>query len=111
MDFLDLLGLLSFAAVAWLWHDSLAVREAAVAAAKAACSGEDLLLLDDTVAIARIGVGRDGGGALRLRRVYSFEFSDTGNDRRPGSIVMLGRRVLVIRLDLAEKSEQAKTLH
>ena len=31
--------------------------------------------------------------AARLRRTYGFEFSDTGNNRRSGSIVMLGGEV------------------
>ena len=96
MDLLDLLTLLLFAGGGWLWYDSLDAREKAIAAAKSACASEDLLLLDDTVAITRLGVGRDDDGVVRLRRVYGFEYSDTGNDRHPGSIVMLGSRVLVI---------------
>lgn len=101
MDLLDLLGLLLLVAGGWLWHDSLTAREMAVSATKAACSSEDLLLLDDTVAIQRISLGRDGQGVLRLRRIYGFEYSDTGNDRSAGSIVMLGSRVLVINLNLS----------
>jgi hypothetical protein len=47
--------LLAFlAAVAWLWWDSLQSREAAVAAARAACLAEGLQFLDDTVGIAGI---------------------------------------------------------
>ena len=68
------------------------------------------MLLDDTVAIQRINLERDGDGTLRLRRVYGFEFSDTGNDRCSGSIVLLGSCVLVINLNLPETGEQ-KTLH
>ena len=98
MDFLDLLGLLLLAGTGWLWFDSLKAREAAVAAAKAACRSEDLLLLDDTVAIARLRFARDGDGVLRIQRVYGFEYSDTGNDRHSGSIVMLGSRVLLINI-------------
>lgn len=102
MDALDLLGLLLLAATAWLWLDSLKAREIAVAAARAACDAERLLLLDYTVAIQRIGLARDGDGVLRLRRVYEFEYSDTGNNRTPASIAMLGSRVLLIRLNLPE---------
>ena len=102
MDLLDLFGLLMLAAAGWLWFDSLNARETAVAAAKAACNGEQLLLLDDTVAIARITPARDDEGGLHLRRVYGFEYSDTGNDRRTGSIVMLGGRILVINLNLPD---------
>ena len=98
MNFLDLLGLLLLAGTGWLWFDSLSAREAAVAAARAACGSEDLLLLDDTVAIARLRLARDGDGVLRIRRVYGFEYSDTGNDRHSGSVVMLGSRIEVINI-------------
>jgi hypothetical protein len=100
MDLYDILGLLLIAAGGWLWHDSLTARETAVGAAKAACNSEDLLLLDDTVAISRVSLGRDGDGGVRIRRIYGFEYSDTGNDRSAGTIVMLGSRVLVINLKL-----------
>ena len=102
MDVLDLLGLLLLAALGWLWYESLNARETAVSAAKAACNSENLLLLDDTVAIQRISLGRDDEGVLRIRRIYDFEYSDTGNDRSAGSIVMLGSRVLVINLNLSD---------
>ena len=106
MDLLDILGLLLFAGGGWLWYDSLDAREKAVAAAKSACASEDLLLLDDTVAITRLRLGRDDDSVVRLRRVYGFEYSDTGNDRRTGSLVMLGRRVLVINLNLPQTQDQ-----
>lgn len=105
MDFLDLLGLMLLAATGWLWLDSLKAREAAVAAAKAACHAESLLLLDDTVAIQRISLGRDREGVMRVRRIYDFEYSDTGNDRSAGSIALLGSRVLVINLNLSDTPE------
>jgi hypothetical protein len=106
MDLLDLLGLLLPAATVWLWLDSLKARETAMSATKAACNAEHLLLLDDTVAIQRISLGRDGDGALRIRRIYGFEYSDTGNNRHTGSIVMLGSRVLAINLCLPGVPEQ-----
>jgi hypothetical protein len=102
MDIFELLGLLLLVATAWLWLDSLKAREAAVAAAKAACAAEDLLLLDDTVAIARLRFARDGDGVLRIQRIYGFEYSDTGNDRHSGSVVMLGSRVQVINIKLRQ---------
>lgn len=110
MDLLDIIALLLFAGGGWLWYDSLNAREKAIAAAKSSCAADDLLLLDETVAIARLGVGRNDDGAPRLRRVYGFEYSDTGNDRHPGSIVMLGSRVLVINVG-ARDSVQRVLLH
>lgn len=97
MDLLDIVGLLLLAALIWLWLDSLKARETAVAEARTACDAEGLLLLDDTVAIQRLGFGRDDG-VLRVRRIYGFEYSDSGNDRWAGTLVMLGARVLVVNL-------------
>lgn len=102
MDSLELIGVALLVALAWLWVDSLKAREKAIAATKAACDSEDLLLLDDTVAIKRLSLGRNTEGRVNLRRVYDFEYSDTGNDRSAGSVVLLGERVLVINLNLRE---------
>ena len=73
-----------------LWLDSLRVRERAVRAGKSACERYNLQLLDDTVSFARLRLARDDEGQLKIARTYVFEFSDTGNNRRHGAIVMLG---------------------
>ena len=98
MDVLAAIGIALLAAATWLWVDSLKAREVAIKAAKHACATENLLLLDDTVAIRHIRLGRDDQGQLRLRRVYFFEYSDTGENRNDGSIAMLGSRVLMTKL-------------
>ena len=74
----------------WFWLDSLRARERALAAGRGACERNGLQLLDETVQFARLRLARDDAGRLRLRRTYSFEFSDTGDNRRHGAIVMLG---------------------
>ena len=111
MDFIELLALLLLIATGALWYSSLNVRERAVSEARAVCAAEDLLLLDDTVSITRIGLARDSDGVLQLRRVYGFEYSDTGNDRRSGSMVMLGGRVLVIHLGQPAAKPGLSLLH
>ena len=105
---LSLLGLL--AAAIWLWLDSLAVREIAVRTARVACEAESLLLLDDTVAIAALRPTRDEDGRLQLQRTYDFEYSDTGNNRLTGSIVLTGRHVLLINVGTRPPPE-IRTLH
>jgi hypothetical protein len=82
--------LLAILGAAALWADSLRARERAVRAGRAACERYGLQFLDDTVSFARMRPGRDEEGRLRISRTYVFEFSDTGNNRRHGSIVMLG---------------------
>lgn len=96
---LEVLGIAFFAALAWFWLDSLKAREVAVRAARAACESEALLFLDDTVAIAGLKPSRDENGHFALQRAYNFEFSDTGNNRRTGSVVVLGRRVVLLNID------------
>lgn len=78
---------------AWLWLDSLKCREIALAAGERACAAQGLQFLDWTVSQSRLRPQRDGEGRVRLRRVYRFEYSETGNDRLEGSVSVLGRRV------------------
>jgi hypothetical protein len=82
-----------------LWADSLRARERAVRAGRAACERYQLQFLDDTVSFARMRLARDDGGQVRISRTYSFEFSDTGNNRRHGAIVMLGGDVADLHLE------------
>ena len=83
-------AILLIAAGIFLWLDSLRARERALQAGRAACERHDLQFLDDTVAFARLRLARDDEGQLKIARTYTFEFSDTGNNRRRGAIVMLG---------------------
>jgi hypothetical protein len=75
------------------WIDSLRARERALAAGRAACQRNGLQLLDETVAGAGLRLARNDAGELRIRRVFVFEFSDNGNNRRRGSITVLGADV------------------
>ena len=43
-------------------------------------------------------IARDDIGRLRLQRVYGFEYSDTGDNRREGSVTLLGQDVVLVRL-------------
>jgi hypothetical protein len=82
-----------------LWIDSLRAREHAVAAGRAACARYGVQLLDETVSFTRLRLARDEEGRLRLRRTYVFEFSETGDNRRQGAIVMLGARLEDLQLE------------
>lgn len=97
---MELLGLALLPALAWLWLDSLKVREIAVRSARAACAAENLLFLDDTVSIASLKLARDDEGRLKLQRAYDFEYSDTGNNRIKGSVVMLGTHMVLLNIGL-----------
>jgi hypothetical protein len=86
----------------WFWLDSLKVREAAVAAARHACESEGLMLLDDTVSIAAIRPARNAAGQVTFQRTYDFEYSDTGDNRRPGALVLLGRKVVLVNIGVRD---------
>lgn len=96
---LEALAVFVMAGVAWLWFDGLGSREAAVEAARRACAAEGVQLLDDTVVLVSLWPHRAESGTLRLRRIYRFEFSDTGNNRLGGSITLLGSAVQALYLD------------
>lgn len=104
---LELLGIAALILLALLWYDSLTAREAAVREARAACEAEGLLFLDDTVGIAGLKPARDDEGRIALQRVYDFEYSDTGNNRIRGSIVMLGRRVILLNVGWRDERDNA----
>jgi hypothetical protein len=84
---------------ALFWVDSLRARERALLAGRRACERYGVQLLDETVQFARLRLARDEDGRVRLRRTYSFEFSDTGNNRRQGAIVMLGAELADLHLE------------
>jgi len=107
---MELIGILVLAAAAWLWFDSLKAREAAVRAAREVCAAEGLMFLDDTVAIASLKPVRDDGGRITLQRAYDFEFSDTGNNRLKGSVVMRGHRVVLLNVGPGV-APTSRTLH
>ena len=92
-------AIILIAAGVFLWLDSLRARERAVKAGRAACERYALQFLDDTVSFSRIRLRRDGEGQLRIARTYTFEFSDTGNNRRHGAIVMLGGELQDLQLE------------
>lgn len=100
MYWFELISILILAALAWLWFDSVKVREIAVRAARQACQARGSQFLDETVAIAKLETARDDDGRLLLRRTYHFEYSDTGDNRRPGSVVMLGQQVAALDIGL-----------
>jgi hypothetical protein len=89
----------AFAALVWFWFDSMRARERAVATGRRACEREGLQFLDETVHVVKLRPGRRADGQLQLRRVYRFEFSDTGENRRGGAIVMLGPVVESVELE------------
>lgn len=100
MPVFELLSIALLGALLWYWYDSVRVREIAIRVAERACQADCVQLLDETVAVFRTRPARDDEGRFVLRRIYRFEFSDTGTNRRPGSLVMLGQEVETVNIGL-----------
>ncbi len=72
-----------------LWFDGLRARDLALTVARQQTARLGLQLLDDTVALQRVRVVRTASGWLALARRFRFEFTETGDNRREG-LVLLG---------------------
>ncbi len=97
LTLLILLGLL-----AWWWVSGMRAREAAVAAARAACHRTGVQLLDETVALSRVRLGRDDHGRVQWRRTYRFEVAPGPTQRLDGSLQLLGNRLVHLELDVGD---------
>ena len=98
MNFTIIIFLL-LVALGWFWMSSLHVLEIARNAGRQVCIKADVQFLDDTVAGIGIALVRDASGRRVLRRTYRFEFSETGNTRIEGQVIMLGDKVESVTMD------------
>src|SRR4051794_23310618 len=96
MGLAEILALMFVVCVGALVWRNLEAREIANAAIREACGARGFLFLNDTVALESLWPARDNDGRLRLRRVYSFEFSDTGHDRRRGIVTLIGNTIAAV---------------
>jgi hypothetical protein len=108
---IELGALFAFLAAGWFWLDSLRARDVALDGARRACEAEGVQLLDWTVAMKRIRLGRDDEGRRGFQRTYEFEFSDTGNNRIGGSITIVGRQLLSLSLPVIAPASNVIRLH
>lgn len=97
-----LLFLIASGLVATYWMSGMRAREVALRAARNACARENVQLLDETVALSRLRLARDGRGRACWRRRYDFEFSDDGGTRRHGEVELVGARPVALQLQLAD---------
>lgn len=98
VETLFLLGL--FGIGYWFWNDHLRVREQALRHSKRYCASTGMQWLDQTVGIHRLRLVRGQGGQLLISRIFEFEFSSDGADRRIGQLVMIGQYLDSVFMDL-----------
>lgn len=94
----EMVGIALLLGGGWFWWDGIKKRELAVQAARIVCQRAGVQLLDDTVALDTLRLGRDENQRVRISRDFRFEYSDTGDNRMPGRVLLLGDRVLDIQL-------------
>lgn len=102
----ETVAFIALCALGWFWLDGIKVREIGIEAARRACEREGVQLLDDTVAFRSLRPARNDAGRMSLRRVYEFEYSGSGDDRQRGSVVLLGREVVLL-----DVGARPRTLH
>lgn len=102
----NLLALAMLGLLGVLVLDGLRAREQALLLCRRACQARGLQLLDSTVALHRMAPSWQGQG-LRLRRVYRFEFSEEGEERRSGYVVLRGRALEEVSFGLPSRIEDA----
>jgi hypothetical protein len=98
MPIYETIFLLLAGAAVWFWLDSLKAREIGIQAAELACAEEGLQFLDETVTGRSLKLVRDDEGRLTMRRIFDFEYSDNGDNRRQGSVTLVGHEVELLHL-------------
>ena len=68
-------------------------------AGKKVCDELGLQFLDDTVAGTQLRLARNHSGRRVFRRCYRFEFTETGNTRREGQLILLGDKLEAVTLE------------
>jgi hypothetical protein len=99
MDFITLFYLFVLIASGWFWLKSIHMIEIARIAAREACIKADVQFLDDSVEGSGLKMKRNRFGSRVLQRTYRFEFSETGNSRHEGQVILLGDSIESVTMD------------
>lgn len=78
-------------AVLGFWYTSAKVYEVALQAAKEMCREESWQLLDDSVSLKKISLGRGLDGRAHFRRYYQFAYTQDHGSRCEKLLMMLGK--------------------
>lgn len=81
----------------WIWR-GMGLRDRALSLVRQHCKQVDVQLLDESIALTRIRLGRNRQGRVGVIRSYGFEFTVTGERRYGGSIQLQGARLMGIEL-------------
>ncbi len=93
-----LLAILCIGTLVLLWHAAMEAREFANEIAADTCREAGVQMLDGTVFFQSLRLARDGSGWPALRRTYIFEYTEDGDRRRRGFVVLLGHEIETVGL-------------
>jgi hypothetical protein len=78
------------AVAAALWSSARAAAERAETDGRNACRAANVQLLDQTVHATGVRLHRGADGRLGFERAFRFEYSEGGDDRNVGRLVLRG---------------------
>lgn len=85
-------------AAIFYWVDTIFVKETAVKHGKERCKELGVTFLDETAEIKKVRIKRNPRGTVKFQREYSFEFSSDGIRRFNGTIIMLGKVLVDLKM-------------
>lgn len=93
--------LLILLSASWFWFDTMKIRELANNVARHGCQRADVQFLDGTVSFSKLSLINTPRG-IRFRRVFTFDYSEDGENRLQGFIVFAGSDVLNVGMQARE---------
>lgn len=104
MELTDIIFIMIAFLAAHFWWKTMQAREKAEKLVKIACQRENVQLLDGTVSLKKFGFNRSSNQGYYFVRYFGFEFSNQGDERLPGTIVMRENRQDYLIVDLPDNS-------
>jgi len=92
----DLIYLGILLGLIWFWLDSRRAHEFAVGLCRHVCDKNEVLLLDDTIALSKIRLRRTANGRMHFERYYRFEYSFDVTRREQGQLLLHGLKPVEI---------------
>ena len=93
--------------IAAYWIDCVRVKELARHAGKMYCREYDVQFLDNTVTKRKTRIRLSSSSIIEIQRSYTFDYSDDGEQRHSGIILMHGKRMHEIQMNMNTYDHQA----
>lgn len=83
----------------WLWRNSMMVREIALNEVRHICHESHLQLLDGGIYLRKIWPTRLENGHIGLLRFYHFDYTENGDNRLQGLVVMAADQLEYLQIE------------